>query len=85
MGITTSAAFADVNGDGTEDPIVAGEWMPVVVFINQKGTFTKQAIAGSTGLWQNIQVADVNGDGKMDLLGGNWGLNSKLASGKTDQ
>lgn len=82
LGITTSAAFADVNGDGTEDLIVAGEWMPVVVFINQKGTFTKQAIAGSTGLWQNIQVTDVNGDGKLDLLGGNWGLNSKLASGK---
>ena len=30
----------------------------------------------STGIWNSIQLGDVNGDGKMDLIAGNWGLNS---------
>jgi len=33
-------------------------------------------------LWQTLYATDVNGDGNTDLLAGNWGLNSKLSSGK---
>ena len=36
IGMVTSAAFADVNNDGWQDLIVAGEWMPVSVFINDQ-------------------------------------------------
>jgi hypothetical protein len=54
----------------------------VKVFINNKGTFSEMDIPNSTGLWQSICIADVNGDGYPDILGGNWGHNTKLWAGK---
>lgn len=81
-GITTTSAFADINKDGWPDLIVTGEWMPLKIYINNKGKFTTTDLSQSTGLWQAIQVADVNADGNPDILAGNWGHNSKLWSGK---
>ncbi|MGC4036470.1 MAG: VCBS repeat-containing protein [Chitinophagaceae bacterium] len=82
IGIVTSAAFADFNKDGWLDLAVAGEWMPLTIFINHNGKFEKKTIANSGGLWQNLFIDDVNKDGNPDILAGNWGLNSKLSSGK---
>ena len=82
IGLVTSATFADVNNDGWSDLIIAGEWMPVTVFINKGGRFEKTIIPQSTGWWQSLFVDDVNGDGKPDILAGNWGWNNKLWSGK---
>lgn len=82
IGMVTSAAFADLNGDKKPELIVAGEWMPVNIFINNGGKFEKSAIPNSTGLWQTLFVNDINKDGKQDLLLGNWGLNNKFSSGK---
>jgi len=81
-GMITSAVFSDINKDGWMDLIVAGEWMPVTVFMNERGIFTKKEIPNSTGLWQSLYATDINGDGYADLLAGNWGHNSKLWAGK---
>lgn len=81
-GMITAAVFEDVNGDKRPDLIAVGEWMPLTIFINGQGKWAKQTIEGSNGLWQSLTVADVNGDGFADFLAGNWGLNSKLVSGK---
>ncbi len=82
IGTVTSAKFADLNNDGWADLIVTGEWMPLKIFINNHGKFTETDISNSTGLWQNVFAADVNGDGYPDILAGNWGRNSKLWAGK---
>ncbi len=82
LGIVTEACFADVNNDTWPDLIVVGEWMAVTVFINNKGKFTKQELPVSTGLWQTVKATDINGDGFIDILAGNWGHNSKLYAGK---
>ncbi len=81
-GMVTAAVFADVNKDSWPDLVITGEWMPLKIFINQKGVFTETTIPNSTGLWQSLLAADVNGDGNLDLLAGNWGHNSKFWSGK---
>ncbi len=82
-GMVTAAGFADLNGDGRPDLVVAGEWMGVKVYLNQGTRFEAGEIPGSTGLWQSLLLTDVNGDGKVDILAGNWGHNSKLWSGKS--
>jgi len=81
-GVPTSAAFADLDGDGKMDLVVTGEWMNVRIFINHGGSLRESRPASVKGLWQAIEVADVDGDGRPDILAGNWGLNSKLAAGK---
>jgi hypothetical protein len=82
IGMVTDAVFADMNNDKQPDLVLSGEWMPVKIFINNKGVFKPQDIPQSTGLWQTLQVTDVNGDGLMDILAGNWGLNNKFHAGK---
>lgn len=81
-GMVTSAVFADVNHDGWNDLIIAGEWMGIEIFINDKGKFKPSNISQSTGLWQTVYATDINGDGYPDILAGNWGHNSKLYAGK---
>jgi hypothetical protein len=81
-GMVTSAAWLDYNNDGRLDLIVAGEWMPIRVFAQEDRRFvdrTKEAgLGGSTGWWNSITLADVNDDGRRDLILGNLGLNSYI-------
>lgn len=80
-GMLRSAAFADLDNDGWPDLVVAGEWMPVKIFMNKKGKFVEQhnaAMDKLSGWWQRIMLADVDDDGKIDIVAGNYGWNSKL-------
>ncbi len=81
-GLFTSARWTDLNRDGKPDLVVAGEWMPVRVVINESGRLvertTEWGLSGSSGWYHALEVADVNGDGFSDLITGNHGLNSRF-------
>lgn len=73
-GVATSVAVADVNGDGKPDLVVANECVGncngiAVLPGNGDGTFQTAVQFGSAGFnSDSVAVADVNGDGKPDLL-----------------
>ena len=80
IGMITDMAWADIDGDGDSDMIIVGDWMPVKVLINDAGHFTDRSaqygMTGTEGWWHRIVAKDLNGDGKMDFILGNHGLNS---------
>lgn len=80
LGLITDAVWADVDGDGDPDLAVVGEWMPVRIFINTNGQLSEaDAATGATaGLWKRIAPGDFNGDGLVDFMVGNEGLNTRL-------
>jgi len=84
LGMVTDAQWVDADGNGKQELIVVGDWMPVTILKYENGKFVKVGeVAGSSGWWNCLTVADVNGDGYPDLIAGNNGLNSKIRADST--
>lgn len=79
LGMVTDAQWVDVDGSGKNSLVVVGDWMPVTILKYVNGKLQKTGeIANSSGWWNCLTVADLDGDGKPDLIAGNNGLNSKI-------
>ncbi len=79
-GMITDAIWEDFNRDGQPDLIVVGEWMAPKFFANVKGKLKEVSLLDQdlNGLWQSIEAFDMDQDGDMDFVIGNWGSNNKF-------
>jgi enediyne biosynthesis protein E4 len=79
----TSAEWGDLTGNGLPDLIVAGEWMPLTIFYNNNGELERAnpeetGLADTRGWWKSLALADLTGNGLLDFVAGNHGLNSRF-------
>lgn len=82
VGMVTDAAWVDVDNDRLPDLIVVGEWMPVKIYLNKKGSLVDASDRyikfASGGWWNGLLADDFDGDGDQDLVLGNLGLNAQF-------
>ncbi|MBI1344419.1 MAG: CRTAC1 family protein [Terrimonas sp.] len=79
-GMVTGAQWADMDGDNRKELVLAGEWMAPRIFKYQDGGFTALStnLENMYGWWQTLAVADLDNDGRQDLVLGNFGENFYL-------
>lgn len=98
VGMVSGATFADLTGDGFPELVLACEWGTVHVFRNQGGQFVPwdvpltwarngagraASLSALSGWWNSVAAGDFDGDGRPDLVAGNWGRNTSCQGFRT--
>jgi len=81
LGMVTDARWFDYDADGLMDLAIVGDWMPLTILRNTGEGFQKEDIPSlqhTSGWWNTVEASDVDGDGDIDFIAGNHGLNSKF-------
>ncbi len=79
LGLVSASVFTDLDGDGDPDLLLAVEWGPPRVLLNEDGRFRdatdEWGLAELTGRWNGVATGDLNADGRPDAVLTSWGRN----------
>ena len=86
IGMICDAIWTDMDNDGWQDLLIAGEWMPITVLKNEKGIFRNitplSGISDVSGWWNSMVNGDFDNDGDIDYIVANLGENSFYKASK---
>jgi len=76
----TDALVADFDGDQVKELLVLGDWTYPKIFAFRDRTFVDLTASyfseNLSGWWNTVKADDLDGDGDLDLVMGNWGTNN---------
>ncbi len=82
IGIVTDAMWTDIDADGTDELMLVGEWTAIHCYKNEGGKFkdisAQYGLEEYKGWWNSITANDIDGDGDLDYIVGNIGMNNKF-------
>jgi len=82
IGFITNAIQADINGDGQKEIILTHQWGGIDILYPNPNGWKKGIVTNLPGWWNFTLAVDVDGDGDLDLMAGNLGLNTRLKASK---
>ncbi len=76
-GMVTDAVWADLDGDNKKDLLTVSEWGAPRIYKNSGRRLSKipSSLDSLDGWWNDVETADLDNDGDLDLILGNQGSN----------
>ncbi|MCK5368702.1 MAG: VCBS repeat-containing protein [Cyclobacteriaceae bacterium] len=78
IGLVKDGIWTDIDQDGDKDLVLATEWGPIKILLNNGGSFETINVSDDKGWWSFILPYDFDKDGDIDLIAGNAGENIKF-------
>lgn len=80
LGMVTDAIWSDADNDGKSELLITTEWGGIEIFSYTNGSLKKQStsLQKLTGWWNSISAADLDNDGDVDYVVGNYGNNGYI-------
>lgn len=83
-GMITDAHWRDYDQNGQPDLLLSYDWGGIELWLREGNKFRKQPVTDKHGWWNSCTPVDVDGDGDLDIVAGNFGWNSRLQASEKE-
>lgn len=84
VGLVEGALFSDITGNGKPELVLAVHWGNIRVFTLDSSIYreitAELGFDRYKGMWNGIAAGDLTGNGRLDLVAANWGLNTHYSA-----